>query len=146
MTGSTVSKPEFMAQVRHASYDGRGWIVIQDWATLYRHIHMYVSIIYIYIHLLYIMNPICISLFIYIYKNSIYLFWFKKNILLLFNYSCLHLPPPLLLHPSQTHLSPLLPTPLGFVHVSFIVVPENPSSFPSHYAVPPSLWLLSDCS
>ena len=29
-------------------------------------------------------------------------------------------------HPSQTHLPPLLPpSPLGFVHVSFIVVPES---------------------
>ena len=33
--------------------------------------------------------------------------------------------------------------PLGFVHVSFIVVPENP--FPN-YPVPTPLWLLLDCS
>ena len=32
--------------------------------------------------------------------------------------------------------------PLGFVHVSFIVVPENP--FPN-YPVPTPLWLLLDC-
>ena len=41
-------------------------------------------------------------------------------------------PPP---HPSQTHLP--LPPPLSpFVHVSFIVVPENPSP---HCTLPPSL-------
>ena len=33
--------------------------------------------------------------------------------------------------------------PLDFVHVSFIVVPENPSP---HYPLPPPLWLLLDCS
>ena len=33
--------------------------------------------------------------------------------------------------------------PLGFVHVSFIVVPENPSS---HYPLLPPLWLLVECS
>ena len=32
---------------------------------------------------------------------------------------------------------------LGSVHVSFIVVPENPSP---HYPFPPPLWLLLDCS
>ena len=33
--------------------------------------------------------------------------------------------------------------PLGFVHVPFIVVPENPAP---HYPFPPPLWLLLDCS
>ena len=33
--------------------------------------------------------------------------------------------------------------PLGFVYVSFIVVPENPSP---HYPLPTPLWLLLDCS
>ncbi|KAF6104248.1 hypothetical protein HJG60_011248 [Phyllostomus discolor] len=33
--------------------------------------------------------------------------------------------------------------PLGFVHVSFIVVPVNPSPC---CPLPPPLWLLSDCS
>ena len=33
--------------------------------------------------------------------------------------------------------------PLGFVHVSFIVVPENPSP---HCPLPSPLWLLLDCS
>ena len=35
--------------------------------------------------------------------------------------------------------SPASNLPLGFVHVSFIVVPENPSP---HYPFPPPLWLL----
>ena len=59
-------------------------------------------------------------------------FGFKKIILLLFKYTCLHLPP-LTTHPhplSHPHLPPLIPLPLGFVHVSFIVVPENPSLLP----------------
>ena len=47
-------------------------------------------------------------------------------------------------NPSHPHLPPLIPTPLNFVHVSFIVVPENhspvPSIIPSHLP-----WLLSDC-
>ena len=62
----------------------------------------------------------------------------------MFNYSCLHLPPttppP---HPSHPHLPPLLPPYLGFVHLSFIVVPENPSPLSSHYPLLPPLWLLS---
>ena len=38
----------------------------------------------------------------------------------------------------------LVPTlPLGFVHVSFIAVPENPSP---HCPLPTPLWLLVDCS
>ena len=44
---------------------------------------------------------------------------------------------------SQTHLPPTLLHPLGFVHVSLIVVPENPSP---HYPLPPLFWLLWDCS
>ena len=49
-------------------------------------------------------------------------------------------------HPSHPHLPPLIPLPLGFVHVSFIVVPEIPSPLSPHYPLPPALWLLSDCS
>ena len=50
-------------------------------------------------------------------------------------------PPP---HRSWTHLPPPPQTsPFGFVHVSFIVVPENPSP---HYPLPTPLWLLLDCS
>ena len=68
-------------------------------------------------------------------KTKLFLFnWFFKLIffkivILLFNYSSLPTTPP---HPKQTHLPPLLPCSLGFVHVSFIVVPENPSP---HYKV-----------
>ena len=39
--------------------------------------------------------------------------------------------------------SPASTLPLDFVHVSFIVVPENPSL---HYPLPTPLWLLLDCS
>ena len=39
--------------------------------------------------------------------------------------------------------SPTSTLPLGFVHVSFIVVPENPSP---HCPLPTPLWLLLDCS
>ena len=42
--------------------------------------------------------------------------------LLLFNYSCLHF-----LHPHSPLPSPASTLPLGFVHVFFILVPENPS-------------------
>ena len=58
-------------------------------------------------------------------------FLFFQIILLLFNYSRLHLPPTTApYNPSHPHLHPLLPPLLGFVHVSFIVVPENLSPFP----------------
>ena len=49
-------------------------------------------------------------------------------------------------HPStllQQAPSPASTLTLGFVHVSFIVVPENPSP---HYPFAPPLWLLLDCS
>ena len=52
---------------------------------------------------------------------------FFHFILLLLNYSCLHLPPTTPPHPRHAHFPPLLPPLLGFVHVSFIVVPKNPS-------------------
>ena len=64
--------------------------------------------------------------------------FFKEITLFLFNYSCLHLPSTIPA-PSQIHLPPVLPPlPLGFVHLSFIVVSENltpiiPSQFPSGY-------------
>ena len=49
--------------------------------------------------------------------------------------------------PSQpSPLSPFDPTAFGFVHVSFIHVPENPSPFSLHYPLPPPLWSLSVCS
>ena len=62
---------------------------------------------------------------------------------MLFNYSCLHFLPTL--QSSQpnwppSHTSTLL---VPFVHVSLIVVPENP--FPCYHLLTP-LWLLLDCS
>ena len=51
------------------------------------------------------------------------------------------------LHPSHPHFPPsILPPPFGFVHVSFIHVPENPSLFSPCYPHPTHLWLLSVCS
>ena len=38
-------------------------------------------------------------------------------------------PPTLSHHPSPSHLPPLFPPPLVIVHVSFIIVPANPSPF-----------------
>ena len=49
-------------------------------------------------------------------------------------------PPDLYPHPSHPHLPPLIPPALGFVHVSFIVAPENPSPFSPYYLLPPPLW------
>ena len=45
--------------------------------------------------------------------------------------------------PPQPNPPPSLASTLGFVHVSFIVVPENPSP---HCPLPDPLWLLLDCS
>ena len=55
------------------------------------------------------------------------------------------IPPPTAPPPPQPNPPPSLAStlPLGFAHVSFIVVPENP--FP-HYLLLPPLRLLSDCS
>ena len=53
------------------------------------------------------------------------------------------------LNPDPNHppFPPLIPALLGFVHVSLIVVPENPSSFYPHYPLTPlvtvSLFLIS---
>ena len=76
------------------------------------------------------------------FPSSMFILFF----LLLFNYSCLHFLPTTPPHPSQTHLPPPSPTstlPLGFVLVSFIVPPENPSP---HCPLPTPLCLLLDCS
>ena len=81
---------------------------------------------------------------IFIFRNVITLF---KIVLLLFKYSCLHLLPSTPPNPSHPHFPSLILPPSSFcVHVSFIVVPENPSLFPPHYPHPPPLWLLSVCS
>ena len=69
----------------------------------------------------------CLSSFFFALLNIG--FYFFLVILLLFKYSCLHLPPTTPPHPSHPHFPPLLPPPLGFVHVSFIVVSENPPCF-----------------
>ena len=72
------------------------------------------------------------------------LLFFKIS--LLFSYSfCLsphNMPPP---QPSPPP-SPDSASPLGFAHVSFIVVPENPSFFSLNYPLPSPVWLLSVCS
>ena len=78
-----------------------------------------------------------------VHGENIQITVFKKIILLLFNYSCLnflHPPPPPQPNPPPSLASTL---PFGFVRVSFIVVPENPSP---HCSLPPPLWLLLDCS
>ena len=53
--------------------------------------------------------------------------------------------PPFPPYPNHPHIPPLIPRTLGFVHVSFIVIPENPSHFCAHYPLPSPLWL-SLCS
>ena len=67
---------------------------------------------------------------------------FFEITLLLFNYSCLHFIP---LPPPQPNLPLSIASTLsiGFVHVSFRVVIENPSP---HCSLPTLLWLLLDCS
>ena len=62
-------------------------------------------------------------------------------LLLLFKYSCMQFPPTMPMHPGHPHLPPLISLPpLGFVHVSFIVVPENPSPLSFQYPLPPPLF------
>ena len=62
----------------------------------------------------------------------------KKNYFIVFNYSCLHLPPATPLPYSRhSDLPPLLPPLLGFVHVSFIVVPGHP--YPLLHIIPSHL-------
>ena len=86
-----------------------------------------------------VLRSVIFILFILFFKDiSQYLFFKKNYFIVQLQLSAFTS------HPSQTHLPPLLPQPpLGFVHVSFIVVPENPSP---HYPLPTPLWLLSDCS
>ena len=57
---------------------------------------------------------------IFLFKSSLFFFFFNF-LKFLFKYSCLHFP-------SHPHFPPLiLKSPFGFVHVSFIDFPENPS-------------------
>ena len=83
--------------------------------------------------------------------SSTHLFFFAdclfvclfKLLTLLFNYSCLHFPhtlPPPQPNPPPSLVSTLS---LGFVHVSFIVVPEKSSP---HCPLPSFLCLLFNCS
>ena len=55
--------------------------------------------------------------------------WFKKIFLLLFKYSFLPFPPTPPYQPSPPHLLPLFLPPLIIDHMSFIIVPVNPSPF-----------------
>ena len=81
------------------------------------------------------------------------LFFLKPNtnyFIYLFIYCCsstlVSICHPPLLQPQPS--SPPSPdsTPLGFFHVFFIVVHENPSSLSPHCPLPPPLWLQSVCS
>ena len=94
------------------------------------------------------LNLKCISCRFYIIKFSflfrITTYFFNFNFLLLFSYSCPHLPP--LLSPvlPTTHIPNSILTTTVFVHGSFIHVlwPNTSPSF-SHYPPPPSLLVAS---
>ena len=58
----------------------------------------------------------------------IYLFFTFFFIVVQLQLSPFHLTTPL--HPTHANFPPLILTPFGFDHVSFIVVPENPFPFP----------------
>ena len=90
----------------------------------------------------------------YFYLYYFYLFHFGTWNLYFFHFLkfycsstvvCLS-PPPLPLTPDIPPSLPWFHTPLGFVHLSFIVVPENASPFSPHYSFPSPLWLLFICS
>ena len=70
---------------------------------------------------------------IYVINEHFFIFIFiifLKILLLLFKYSFLPFPPTLAQHLSPLYLPPLFPHPLPIiVHVSFIIVPANPSPF-----------------
>ena len=57
---------------------------------------------------------------------------------MLFKYSCLQFPHHHSPHPSHPHFPPLILFLFGFVHVSFIHVPDNPSPFSPHHPSSPS--------
>ena len=85
----------------------------------------------------------CLISFLFLFLLNIFLFY-------LFFYCCSSkvvciFPPPFSPQlPPFTPPSPI-PLPLGFVHVSYIVVTEKSSHFHPNYPLPPPLWLLSDC-
>ena len=62
------------------------------------------------------------SLCFYLYIFLILFYFF--HILLSFKYSCLRFPPTTLPYPNHPHFPPLLLPSFGFVHVSFIHVPD----------------------
>ena len=74
----------------------------------------------------------------YIFFFLIFKLFYCCSITVVFIFS-----PPLYPTPAKPTSSPASTLPFGFVHVSFIVVPENPSP---HYSFPPPLWLLLYCS
>ena len=77
--------------------------------------------------------------FFFLQKKNFILFIFIVVQLQLSVFTPHHSPPPQPNPPSSLASTPSL----GFVHVSFIVIAENPSL---HYPFPPPFWLLSDCS
>ena len=77
----------------------------------------------------------------FIYLFSLYLF-FKNYFIVQLQLSAFSPHPSTPPQPNPPP-SPASTLPFGFVHVSCIVGPENPSL---HYPVPPPLWLLLDCS
>ena len=70
------------------------------------------------------------------------IFCFFKYFLLLFKYSCLHLPPTTPPNPSRLHLPPWILPRFGFVRVSFIHVPWQSFPLSLFEPLPPPLWLL----
>ena len=75
--------------------------------------------------------------------SPLFFFFFKKFLIVIQLQLSAFSPPPSTpshLNPPPSHTSTL---PLDFVHVSFIVVLENPSP---HCPLPTPLWLLLDCS
>ena len=105
-----------------------------DWKTIFLSVHTTHSDPYQNL------NDNLLKIFIYLF---IYLFIFHIFIVVQVQLSPFpsHFPTP---QPSP--LPTLDLTPFGFVHVSFVDVPENPSPFLLHYPFPPPLWSLSVCS
>ena len=69
-----------------------------------------------------------------------------KIILLLFKYSCLHLPPTRHPHPNHPHLPPLIPRPPWFCPCVLYSSSWKPFRTFPHYPLPLPLWLLWVCS
>ena len=91
----------------------------------------------------------CIYMYVYIYIYKVYIYIYIKCIYIYINFYCYSITVVCIFSPSL-HPTPSEPTspptstlPLDFVHVSFIVVPVNPSPY---CPLPTPLWLLLDCS